>query len=257
MRINLDDYKKKLKKNYRQLKTKLTKKKHQRKLIAIIALLLLVALASGLAVRDTQAVRRARTIQQKQTELRETQSTLQQIKEQKAQTEQELKSKADVEVQLKKQVEQLNKDLQTKRATQTQLANARPSIIPAKPIQAKAQPAAPLSFARRLGQGAYGPNTYTYRSCTWWAKSWRPDLPSTLGNANRWAINARALGWAVGSTPAVGAVGVTTRGAYGHVVVVTAVHGNGMISIKEGNYDYNGSVRTRSAKATEFGAYIY
>jgi surface antigen len=57
-----------------------------------------------------------------------------------------------------------------------------------------------------------------------------------LGNASTWAIRAAAYGLPTGKTPQVGAAVVTsTRGA-GHVAYVTAVNGDGSITISEMNH---------------------
>jgi len=94
-------------------------------------------------------------------------------------------------------------------------------------------------------------NLYEYHQCTWYAKSRRPDLPNNLGNANTWYMNAQAQGFAVGSTPRVGAVGQQGM----HVVYIEQVKGN-QVYLSERNYDFNGSYRERWANASDF-TYIY
>lgn len=94
-------------------------------------------------------------------------------------------------------------------------------------------------------------NLYEYHSCTWYAKSRRPDLPNNLGNADTWYINAQAQGFAVGSMPRVGAVGQQGM----HVVYIEKVKGN-QVYLSERNYDFNGSYRERWANASDF-LYIY
>lgn len=69
-------------------------------------------------------------------------------------------------------------------------------------------------------------NDMTPGYCTFWAKSQRPDLPTGLGNANSWYSRASAWGLPVGSTPRVGAVATTTRGAEGHVSIVEKISGS-------------------------------
>jgi surface antigen len=69
-------------------------------------------------------------------------------------------------------------------------------------------------------------NDMTPGYCTFWAKSQRPDLPTGLGNANTWYSRASAWGLPVGSTPRVGAVATTTRGAEGHVSIVEKIKGS-------------------------------
>ncbi len=94
-------------------------------------------------------------------------------------------------------------------------------------------------------------NLYDYHSCTWHAKSMRPDLPNNLGNADTWYANAQAQGFAVGSNPKVGAGG---QQGY-HVVFIEKIKG-GQVYLSERNYDFNGSFRYRWANASDF-IYIY
>lgn len=56
------------------------------------------------------------------------------------------------------------------------------------------------------------------------------------GNANQWPAAARSSGYAVGTTPRAGSVGVIMAGTYGHVVWVESVNGNGTINISQYNY---------------------
>jgi len=102
-----------------------------------------------------------------------------------------------------------------------------------------------------------GGNTYSYGYCTWYVKNRRgASLPNGLGNANTWYARASAMGMAVGSTPAKGAVGTTTRGALGHVVYVEGINDNGTIRISEMNAPHWGKVTYRDASPSEF-VYIY
>lgn len=55
------------------------------------------------------------------------------------------------------------------------------------------------------------------------------------GNAKQWPANARAAGYTVTNVPKVGAVGISTGGAYGHAVWVEAVAGN-RVYISQYNY---------------------
>ena len=82
--------------------------------------------------------------------------------------------------------------------------------------------------------GLGGP--YGAGQCTQWAWSKRPDLPSSLGNANAWARNAAAAGYLVDRTPAAGAIFQTSSGWYGHVGYVEAVNSDGSIVVSEMNY---------------------
>lgn len=119
------------------------------------------------------------------------------------------------------------------------------AVIPPKPI--KAVTAAP--------RGSGGTNTYEPLQCTWWVKQWKPDVPNSWGNANEWDDNALADGWTVSDVPVVGAVAQSDRGGFGHVALVIGVSGS-EVTIREGNYDYNGSVRTKTVTASMY-TYLY
>lgn len=86
----------------------------------------------------------------------------------------------------------------------------------------------------RYGLG--GP--YVAGQCTQWAWYNRKDLPSNLGNANTWAVRARAAGYTVSRQPVAGAIFQTTSGWYGHVGYVEAVNKDGSITVTEMNYNY-------------------
>lgn len=247
MSINLENIKKKLKRTYKQLKAKLNRKKTRRKIYAIAVLLLLTGLGSGLAIRDVQAVRRARTIKTKQVELQNTKSNLEQVEKQKANTEHELKKKTDTENQLKQQVEQLNKDLQAKRASQIARGIPVKSHQPVQPIQSNSLP-------RLIGRAAIGGNGYTPGQCTWHVKNMKADLPNNLGNANQWVGRARAQGIPTGNTPMVGAAGMRKTG--NHVVYVLQVRGSEVL-ISEMNYNWTPYAKRVIWKPANLYTYIY
>lgn len=98
-------------------------------------------------------------------------------------------------------------------------------------------------------------NDMSYGQCTYWAKSKRPDLPTGLGNANTWYSRARSMGFAVGSTPRVGAVATTARGARGHVSIVEQINGN-MIYVSEMNVHGVGVLSYAWYPASDY-QYIY
>ncbi|HEU4658731.1 MAG TPA: CHAP domain-containing protein [Capillimicrobium sp.] len=93
------------------------------------------------------------------------------------------------------------------------------------------------------GQGSDGANLYPRGQCTWYVATLRPDLPffeGAGGDARNWARSARKHGFAVGSTPEVGAVAVFQphqqhAGFYGHVAYVLEVDGDSIL-IEEANY---------------------
>lgn len=128
------------------------------------------------------------------------------------------------------------------------------AALPAQPLQelqpiAPPPPPAPVIPVRENIPG----NTYTAGNCTWFAKSRRPDIPNNLGNADTWYYRAAAQGFAVGSTPQVGAVAAAV--GYMHVAIVTSVSGN-QVGIIEMNYEGLGIVSSRMAPTSEF-QYIY
>jgi len=97
-------------------------------------------------------------------------------------------------------------------------------------------------------------NDYEAGSCTFWVATW-VRVPSALGDAHSWGYNAAAMGFTVSSTPTPGSVGVSLAGTWGHVVLLLQVQGD-QIYIREGNFDFNGSVRERWANSSEFQQYI-
>lgn len=69
---------------------------------------------------------------------------------------------------------------------------------------------------------------------------------SFRGHAKAWPANARAHGYRIEKTPIVGAVVVTNENrTFGHVAIVTGVHGDGSFGIKEMNYRGLGVVSSR------------
>ena len=88
-------------------------------------------------------------------------------------------------------------------------------------------------FASTANAGSTA-NTYSYGYCTYFVAS-RRSVPSMWGNASAWYYNAQASGYAVGSTPQVGAIAWTAAGYYGHVAYVEAV--NGIDAVEDEAYD--------------------
>lgn len=95
-------------------------------------------------------------------------------------------------------------------------------------------------------------NTYYSGYCTWYAKSMRPDLPNSLGNANTWLTRAQNLGLATGTEARAGAIGQQGN----HVVFVEKVNSDSTITISEMNYRGFGVVSKRTVPANIF-QYIY
>ena len=98
--------------------------------------------------------------------------------------------------------------------------------------------------AATLGFYMGGPvdgDTYAWGNCTYWAFAMRlwagNPIPTTWGNANTWDDNAKADGYIVDNTPAVGVVFQTDGGDLGHVAYVIAVDDKtGAWTISEMNF---------------------
>jgi surface antigen len=100
-----------------------------------------------------------------------------------------------------------------------------------------------------------GANGYSFGYCTWYVAS-RRSVPSFWGNANQWYYNAQVSGFAVGSTPEVGAIAWTGAGYFGHVAYVIGASG-GQVTISEMNGTAGWDrVDTRTVPASSF-LYIY
>lgn len=103
-----------------------------------------------------------------------------------------------------------------------------------------------------------GSGGWPYGYCTWYAASARGDV-TWRGNAGQWYWNARAQGRAVGSTPVPGAIVCTWESGWGHVGIVSGVHGGGGFTITEMNYAGWGVVsqRTVSVGSIPLIGFIY
>lgn len=113
--------------------------------------------------------------------------------------------------------------------------------------------AAVLSKQKNFSFGlSSGGNTYYRGYCTWYAKSKRPDIPNSLGNANTWFVRAQALGLPTGTEPKAGAIGQQGM----HVVYIEKVNPGGTVTISEMNYKGFGIVSSRKVPASSF-RYIY
>lgn len=106
-------------------------------------------------------------------------------------------------------------------------------------------------------------NGYDYGYCTWYAYNRRAALGRPVGgmwgNASSWASLARASGFLVNNTPALGAVMQTPNaaGGYGHVAVVESVDPDGTIMVSEMNYAGWNRKSTRTLSASEAASYNY
>jgi LysM repeat protein len=105
--------------------------------------------------------------------------------------------------------------------------------------------------------GSLRNGTFPYGYCTWYVAT-RRYVPWS-GNAWQWYGNARAMGYAEGSTPRVGAIMVTWESAYGHVAYVEAVNANGSWTVSEMNFKGWGIIdqRTISPGSVPLIGFIY
>ena len=105
------------------------------------------------------------------------------------------------------------------------------------------QAAAP-AVPDEIPHGRSGYNHFPWGQCTYYVAS-RRNVPWN-GDAWMWFGNARAAGYATGSSPKVGAMMVTWESRYyGHVALVEAVYGDGSYLISEMNYRGLGIVDQR------------
>lgn len=110
------------------------------------------------------------------------------------------------------------------------------------------------------------PLGYGCRQCvsyTAWKVGQRTgNYPRYWGNANMWPSSARAAGYSTGKTPQANSVGVISAGAYGHVVWVDSVNGDGTVTVSQYNY-YNaggsgwGHYSKMRVSAATYDTYIY
>ena len=77
-------------------------------------------------------------------------------------------------------------------------------------------------------------NHFAYGYCTYYVAT-RRNVP-WFGNAIEWWPNARAAGYAEGSTPVPGAIMVTRESSVGHVAYVESVGGDGSWTVSEMNF---------------------
>jgi peptidoglycan hydrolase CwlO-like protein/surface antigen len=113
------------------------------------------------------------------------------------------------------------------------------------------------------------PGNYTNRECTsfayWYFTSveGHSDFRVGYGDAKYWISNSN---YPVHDDPAVGAIGVKTVGAFGHVVIVKATAGQtfggvtvpaGEVLVYEMNYDYTGHFRAALRDVNTFAGFLY
>lgn len=133
-------------------------------------------------------------------------------------------------------------------------------LIPdgSKAAAASSSSSSSWSGSAQYGGGAY--NGYDYGYCTYWVAKLRAQaghpVPMNLGDARSWVSRARAMGLPTGTTPQVGAAVVTKTTGEGHVAYVTAVNGDGSITVSEMNHAGWNKVDSRTISGTGLG-YVY
>ena len=75
-------------------------------------------------------------------------------------------------------------------------------------------------------------------------------------NANRWAREARRLGYLVNTDPGLGSVAWSNTGIWGHVAYVVAVKGDN-VTVEEYNYLKRGTYDRRVTSASSFTGFIH
>lgn len=100
-------------------------------------------------------------------------------------------------------------------------------------------------------------NSYPYGYCTYYVAT-RRAVPTQWGNAKSWLNSASRSGYGTGSSPAAGAIVVTSESWWGHVAYVEDVS-DGYITISEMNYNGWGVTnrRTLPANGGVIRGYIY
>lgn len=128
-----------------------------------------------------------------------------------------------------------------------------PQIEALEPLKTKKLDKLPQAVIKPSKRTQNGSNTYYAGQCVWAIKQWRPEIPNTWHDATDWWANANADGWPTGLVPIVGAVGWIP----GHVVLITAVHGDGTVSYKDMNGRYIPFEIGHGRKPASYYKYIY
>lgn len=235
------------------MKKTFSKKRNQRKAIYAGSAIVIVSLLFGIWVQQVHAQQDKQQLQQsiqqirtdKEQKIETLSKDLHELQTQKAVTDTQLQEKAASEAQKQSEIDKLKQELSAKQAEEARIA-----ALP------KSRTGGMGGSYSGTGSGDFSGNTYSYGYCTWYVANRRPDIPNSWGDAYEWLGNARAQGWATGSTPRAGAIGQTSGGALGHVVYVERVNGDGTILISEMNYQGWNVQSSRTADASSFN-YIY
>ena len=241
------------------MKKTFSKKRNQRRLAVVIAIVIILALIGSLvrAYQEQSDLRREqinnqRVIEKNQNDLKKTQGELQ-------------KTQIDVK-ELQRDISEKQKAIEEKDRT-IEAQNQKQRELEEKIDQLNKQVAILNSYGSGIGGGAStfkstktvqttAGNSYGYGYCTWYVKNMRPDIGNFWGNANQWYASAQAAGFATGKEARPGAIGVSFEGAAGHVVYIHSVSGNTVhLSEMNGAAGWN-VVGERDAPESSF-VYIY
>lgn len=139
-------------------------------------------------------------------------------------------------------------------------------VKPAAPVVRPTTTTSSSSTSNVIGTGRasqFAGNRYAYGYCTYYVYNKRAAIGrpvgSFWGNATTWSSAARSAGFAVSSTPAVGAVMQSSSGwgGYGHVAFVESVNGDGSVTVSEMNYAGWNVISSRTISASQAGSYQY
>lgn len=219
------------------------KKKNQRRLLLGVGVIIILALGVFLVKSHKEQEALQNKILENQAVIQKTQKDVQELKHDVSEKQKTLEANArTIEEKNQKQTE-LEKKIEELTELNRQLKSYGSGI---------GGGAVPASANVHASAG----NAYGYGYCTWYVKNKRPDIGSYWGNANQWYASAQAAGYATGSEPKAGAIGVSFSGAAGHVVYIESVSGSTVtLSEMNGSAGWN-VVGSRTAPASEF-VYIY
>lgn len=234
---------KKLKQKYRPIKwvkKNLRTKRSQRRLLFGVGVVIILVLMSLLTSALSQQGQMQKLILDNQATIEKTSKEIKVLKDDVNEKQKTLEKNAKIidektkkQAELEKKVDELTKQVSSLKAAYGGYGGGQSS-----------------------GSTQYtAGNSYTPGNCTWGVKNWKPNVPNFWGNANTWDDNARAGGFAVNSSPSVGAVAQTDAGWAGHVALVVAVDGS-QVTIKEMNNGGLYNITTRTVSVSEF-VYIH
>lgn len=126
---------------------------------------------------------------------------------------------------------------------------------PVIPVYVAVTYTAPVSYTPAVPYtGGAVSNHFAFGFCTWYVANRRP-VP-WFGDAWAWWPNARAMGFAEGSVPRVGAIMVSSEAPVGHVSYVEKVNPDGSWVVSEMNYNAWDVIDTRTVLPGDRGLLV-